>query len=144
VKSYSVGDYGNCQNISFFFRGTKFYGQSIVCLNRTAKLFWFFFGWDFFFHFLFIFGKIYNKMWVFCFCFCKKTWEIIIFWRRIWIERVAVVTGGEVKKNWAYCQGSLARLQDWFFKKKNRGDYFLICTKQKFTIFLKKKLTKNC
>ena len=65
--------------IYLFHRGTKFYGQSIVCLNRTAKLFWFFLVGIFFFHFLFIFGKIYNKMWVFCFCFCKKTWEIIIF-----------------------------------------------------------------
>lgn len=140
-----MGDYGNCQNISFFFEVQSFMVKALFVLIARRNFFDFFWLGFFFFHFLFIFGKIYNKMWVFCFCFCKKTWEIIIFWRRIWIERVAVVTGGEVKKNWAYCQGSLARLQDWFFKKKNRGDYFLICTKQKFTIFLKKKkLTKNC
>jgi len=71
---------GNCPKYSFcffcFFRGTKFYGQSIIHLYRAANFFVVFF-------LIFWFSEKYTiKCGVFC-C-CKKTWEIIIFWRRIW------------------------------------------------------------
>lgn len=72
---------GNCPKYSFcffvFFRGTKFYGQSIIHLYRAANFFVFLIFW---------FSEKYTiKCGVFCCCrCCKKTWEIIIFWRRIW------------------------------------------------------------
>jgi len=116
---------GNCPKYSFCFLFFSFEVQSFmvkasfICF-RAANFF------VCFFLIFLIFGKIYNKVWgILLLQLLQKDLRNNHFLTEDMERlRVVVLKWGEVKKIWACCQGSRARLQD-NSRKKNRREFFL-------------------